>query len=447
MNIMQFFRILWARRAIIITAVAACLTAAILVIKIVPPRYEASSRLMLDIVRPDPVTGEIMSSQFARAYVKTQVELIQDYRVAGKVVDSFGWTGSPELAAAYRAAGASVDFRRWLAQRVIDRTDAGLIEGSNILEIRYTGDNPQTSARIADAIRQAYSDQTRAFKQQTAARNAAWFNRQTEQLRTRLLAAEQRKAAFERENNIVLNDDASDAESQRLSSIASAGAAAPMMTATPAMPVATSPSQLQLTQLDAAIATASQTLGPNHPELQNMQRQREVLAAAASREMAAARSAGGGAVMSGPSIGAQFSAQQSRVLAQRGLVAEARQLLVDVTVLREQLARTAARASDLDQESQSTETGLTFLGSAVAPQSPSFPKIPLLVFGALGLGLGLGIMVALLAELLNRRVRGVEDLGLPGVPVLGVMAPPLQRQRRSLLSYLPRRLQPGGAAT
>lgn len=447
MNIMQFLRILWARRAIIITSVAAALTAAILVIKIVPPRYEASSRLMLDIVRPDPVTGEMMSSQFARAYVKTQVELIQDYRVAGKVVDNFGWTGSPELAAAYRASGATVDFRRWLAQRVIDRTDAGLIEGSNILEIRYTGDNPQTSARIADAIRQAYADQTRAFKQQTAARNATWFNRQTEQLRNRLRAAEQRKAEFERANNIVLNDDASDAESQRLASIASAGATPPMMSTTPAAPIATSPSQMQLTQLDAAIATASQTLGPNHPEFQTMLRQRDVLAAAAAREMAAARAAGGGTVMSGPSIGAQFSAQQSRVLAQRGLVAEARQLLVDVNVLREQLNRTASRASDLEQESQSTETGLTFLGSAVAPQSPSFPKVPLLIAGALGLGFGLGILVALLAELLNRRIRGVEDLAMPGVPVLGVMAPPLHRQRRSLLSYLPRRLQFGSAAT
>ena len=58
--------------------------------------------------------------------------------------------------------------------------------------------------------------------------------------------------------------------------------------------------------------------------------------------------------------------------AQRGKVAEARQLMVNVRVAREELERTATRASQLDQQAQSDETGLTFLGNAVAPQTASF---------------------------------------------------------------------------
>lgn len=438
MSVQQFFRILWARRAITVTSLIACLIGALLVIQLVPSRYEASSRLILDIVRPDPVSGEALSSSFARAYVKTQTELIKDYRVAGRVVDAFGWTGSPELTAQYRASGSDLPLHRWLAQRVIDRTDAKLIDASNIMEITYTGEQPETTARIADQLRQAYSDQTMLFKQQAARRNADWFKQQTEKLKKEVADAEASKAAFEQANNIVLQDNDTDAESARLAALASTAPAPPTMTAPIAAPVA-SPSQTQLAQIDATIATASQTLGPNHPDLIAMRQQRAVVAANASREMAAARAAAGsGGRMTGPSIGAMFNAQQQKVLAQRGKVAEARQLMVNVRVAREELERTATRASQLDQQAESDETGLTFLGSAVAPQSPSFPKkIPLLA-GAIALGLAFGVLTSLIIELLFRRVRAIDDIYIEGVPVLGMMAGSLPAPKSKLTRLLPK---------
>ena len=439
MGIAQFFRILWARRALIVIAVLACLVAAVAVIKLVPPRYTANSRLMLEIVKPDPVTGEVLSSQYARAYVTTQIELIKDYRVAGRVVDSFNWTASPKLAEVYResAAARDVDFRRWLAQRVIDRTNVQLISGSNILEISYTDDQPDTAAKVADAIREAYDQETRLFRQQTALRNAGWFSNQTEKLRAELKIAEEKKTAFERENGVVLQDDNEDSESARLKALAGVqpmpSIAAPAVAAAPI----SSPSQAQLAQVDAAINTASQTLGANHPQMVALRQQRQAVAQAAAQEMAAARAASRvSSVSSGPSVGAMFSAQQAKVLAQRGKVNEARQLALDVNVLREQLQSTASRQVELEQEAQSTETGLSYLGSAVAPQSPSFPKIPLLLAGSIALGLGIGVLVSLLVELLNRKVRTYEDLQFDGVPLLGIVTLGEPERKKSLWSRL-----------
>ena len=439
MGIAQFFRILWARRALIVIAVLACLVAAVAVIKLVPPRYTANSRLMLEIVKPDPVTGEVLSSQYARAYVTTQIELIKDYRVAGRVVDSFNWTASPKLAEVYResAAARDVDFRRWLAQRVIDRTNVQLISGSNILEISYTDDQPDTAAKVADAIREAYDQETRLFRQQTALRNAGWFSNQTEKLRAELKIAEEKKTAFERENGVVLQDDNEDSESARLKALAGVqpmpSIAAPAVAAAPI----SSPSQAQLAQIDAAINTASQTLGANHPQMVALRQQRQAVAQAATQEMAAARAASRvSSVSSGPSVGAMFSAQQAKVLAQRGKVNEARQLALDVNVLREQLQSTASRQVELEQEAQSTETGLSYLGSAVAPQSPSFPKIPLLLAGSIALGLGIGVLVSLLVELLNRKVRTYEDLQFDGVPLLGIVTLGEPERKKSLWARL-----------
>src|SRR3546814_2304793 len=90
MSIGQFFAILWARRAFVFVTTAAALLGAAFVVLLLPPRYEAKSRVMLNFIKPDPVTGEVISSSFARTYTKTQTELIRDYRVAGQVVDKLG---------------------------------------------------------------------------------------------------------------------------------------------------------------------------------------------------------------------------------------------------------------------------------------------------------------------------------------------------------------------
>lgn len=424
MNFNQFFRVLWARRIIVIAVTLACFVAAFAVAKILPARYEAKSRVMLDVVKPDPVTGEVIASQFARAYTRTQVELIRDYSVAGKVVDAFGWEQSPQLLAQYqsRPREDTMDFRRWLAQRVIDSTNVALLEGSNILEITYTSTSPENARRIADTLRQAYIDQTIAFRRETAARNAVWFREQAGEVRADLAAAENRKITFERENGVILQDDNRGTEESRLAALAMTTptqqvSAAAMAASQPP------PSAGQLAQVEAAIASASRTLGPNHPDILALNQQRGVLASAVARETAAARQAvapAGGPI--GPSVGQLYTQQQARVLAERGKVNEAQRLATDVAVLREQFAKTMGRSAELDQVAASNEAGMTVLGNAVAPSSPTFPNMPLIVFGSLGFGFALGVLMALLVELLSRRVRGVEDLEITGVPVIGVMS-------------------------
>lgn len=444
MSIYNFLRILWVRRNLILLAGISALVAAMLVINIVPPRYTATSRLMLEIMKPDPVTGQAMSSQFARAFVATQVELIKDYRVAGRVVDNFNWTSSPALAAAYQNSEPTgeMDFRRWLADRIIEGTEVELVPGSNILEISYTSDLPETAAKVADALRDAYEQETRLQRQLGAQRSAEWFVDQTSKLRAELAKAEERKTTFERANGVIVQDDMEDSESARLRALSTMQDTPTMPAMAPAIPVI-APSQAQLQQIDIAIQSAMSTLGPNHPRIVALRQQRAATAQLVQSELSAARAAasrpsGGG----GPSVASLYSQQAAKVLAQRGKVGEARQLAVDVNVLREQVQNTAKRAAQLQQESQSTETGLSFLGSATAPRSPSFPNIPLITLGSILLGFAVGVGLAVLIELLNRKVRGPSDLSAIGIPMLGMvnLAPPqakvplLQRATR-LLPY------------
>ena len=120
---------------------------------------------------------------------------------------------------------------------------------------------------------------------------------------------------------------------------------------------------------------------------------------------------------SGPPTGAivakiqsAFENQKSRVVGQRDKVDKITQMTRDIDVKRDQYLKAAQRTADLRLQSTTAESGVSLLGEATVPDKPSYPKIPLIMFGALGFGLALGIGLSLLVEMLGRRVRSDEDL-------------------------------------
>jgi uncharacterized protein involved in exopolysaccharide biosynthesis len=393
----------------------------------IPKRYEARTRLVVDLFKADPVTGEALPPKTLETLLAAQVELIRDPRVTRRVADQFGWTRSPALHAKYEAArraGARVSLREWLAADVSRNTRATLIRNSPIIEIVYETTMPETARRGADAVREAFLAEALDSKRRDAAQNAAWFGQQAAELKNRLVQAEQRKTAFERANHIVLQDDNVDAESSRLQALASS-ASVPMAVMTAPM---TAPSAAQLALVDAQLAAARRTLGVNHPEIIALQQQRAALASAVNRELASARAA------SRPVTGgstAAFGAQSRKVLEQRGLVDEARRLAGDVAVLRGQVAKTTQRAADFELQAQATEAGFRKLGGAATPRSPVTPQRWLLMLGGLIGGAVIGAIATVLLEVVARRVRGPEDLQIEGLPLIGMLEPVVGRKRRA----------------
>lgn len=418
MSFEQFFRVLWGRRGLILASLAGLVLVGLLAIVLIPQKYESKSRVMLDVVKPDPVTGQVLNNSFARIFFGTQAQLVKDYRVTGRVVDVLGWQQDPARVAAYqgRPSSDTRDMRRYLADQIAEATDPKVIEGSNILEITYTAGDAEGARRGADALRDAYIEESLELKQEKARQSAEWFDGQAGKIRDQLAAAESRKTKFERENNIVLQDGDTDTDTARLRalSVAGLGGSAGVVTPPP------SQSTLQLAQVDAQIAQASELLGPNHPELQALKRQRAAIAQNAEKERSAALAAARAAA--GPSIAGEVAAQRQRVIGQRDKLEALQRLNADVQVLRDQYVKTAARGADLRQEADSTDTNVTLLGNAVTPDDPVSPKVWLILIGSVVGGLVLGVGGALLLELMNRRVRSVDDLRVSGVPVVVVLS-------------------------
>src|SRR3546814_7887483 len=139
----------------------------------------------------------------------TRTYTLFPYTTLFRSVDKLGLAGNPELQAEFAELPVErrTDFRRWLAGSIIAHTDAELVPGTNILEISYRSAEPEIARIVADALRDAYVDSNLSARREEARRNAEWFEGQAAEARAKLAEAEKTKAAFEKANNIILQQD------------------------------------------------------------------------------------------------------------------------------------------------------------------------------------------------------------------------------------------------
>jgi uncharacterized protein involved in exopolysaccharide biosynthesis len=432
MSPIQFLRILIARRLIILVTLVTCMVVAIGVAAVLPERYPAKARVLLDLIKPDPVTGQMISGGFARGYVKTQIELIQDYKVAGDVVDKLGWANNPQVVAQWQSETGGVgDLRRWGAQRIINATEVSVVEGSNILEITYTSPDPDTSKAIVSLLRESYIDGSLRFRTDSAGRTADWYREQAEKARTALASAEAAKSKFVQDNGIVMSAGGAEAESAKLAGLqaalvtlqGNAGAAQFSPVTSPVLDQL----KLQVTTLNDQIEQAAEKLGTQHPTYKALEARLKLVQKQLAQEAVSARQAS--AAVSGSSrqsidaLRAEYEAQKAKVLGMQDKLDQLAQLQREIDQRRAAYEKAAARTADLRLESNVSESGLVVMGDAIGGTTPSFPNWPQIVGLSFAFGLVLGIVLAVLTELMGRRIRGAEDLGFASkAPVMAIIA-------------------------
>jgi succinoglycan biosynthesis transport protein ExoP len=440
MSIIQFVRILWAYRWLVILTTVATTIGAVVAVLVIPPSYTAKTRLMLNTLKPDPVTGEVLPTMAARTFVATQVELIKDIGVAGRAVDAVGWLADAGAISRYSAqSSADSDLRRSMAQRVVDRTQVDVVTGTNILEIGFRAASANDARLMANALRDGYIEATLDGRRREASRNADWYIQQVEKERGLLDKANTEKNNYERQNGIVMQDDNVDVDTARLRALSGAGALGGAVAAPSVVPQS-SQAAIQLAQLDAKIAEAGKTLGPNHPAMVQYKAERATLAQVVANDQAAARASSSSASQAmRESAGAMtraVSEQTSKVIANREKIEHLNQLQAEVNLHRVQMDKALARAGELRQQAAVADAGVSVLSEAITPKDPSFPNKPLIFGGGIFLGAGFGLLMSLILELLRRRIRGFEDLQYAvDAPLLAVIATQPDKPKKSRFGF------------
>jgi chain length determinant protein EpsF len=443
MSFQQFLLILRARLWVIVITLLVVVGTAVGVSLVLPKQYTAQTSLVVDAKSADPLLGGMLPAQMIPGYMATQVDIINSDRVAQRVVTNLKMTDSPAIQEDWRAeTDGEGSITVWLAQLMKKNLDVMPSRESNVIAIAFEGADPKFSAVVANAWAQAYIDVSLELKVEPARQYAQWFDSQNATLRADLEAAQKRLSEFQQSRGIVATDERLDVESARLAELSS------QLSVIQAQRVDSTSRQAQSRNADTLPDVMQNSLiqslkadlarqqgmreqmagrfGANHPELARVDADiaslTERIAAETQRVVRALGTATRVDAQREAEILAALEAQKKKVL---DLKAERDQISVlarDVENAQRAYDLVTQRLAQTNLESQTQQTNVVVLTPAVPPIKPSSPRLVLNTALAIFLGLLLGLGAALMLELMDPRVRGVEDLAqIDGVPMLGIV--------------------------
>lgn len=421
----MFFRylldVLLARWRIVLIATLSALAGGTVIAFTAPPRYQATARVELGYIKPNPVTGAFLSSRMVDSYLASQMRVVRDYQVAVPAADALGLLDDPNLQSAFAALpeAATSDFSQWVARQIIASTAVRPVQDSNILEIIYVTSTPEQAREVVDAIRAAYVRSDLDIRRAGARAAVEGLTAEAAVQTQAIERLEVAKAAVQQRTGVLPF-----VEERRLADLVTT--TAPTMVYAGEAP----PSAPALAAAELRFTNAAQTLGPSHPALVALRISRDRLRSQVEQEKAFAASMGN-------ATGAVSRARESVIDAQREKVLGQRQTHVELRLIQEQIDRRRETLNEISTQIGSMrlltslhDAGLTPMGDAEANPVPVFPNHWLILGGSTVLGGAIGVLLALFAELLARSVRNTRDLEASvGAPVLGVV-PSLVGPRR-----------------
>ncbi|HEY9099603.1 MAG TPA: chain length determinant protein EpsF [Thiobacillus sp.] len=459
MNFLQFLLILKAHKKLILLTLILSIALVSSVSLMLPKTYSATASLVVNIRGADPVTGQTMQSQLVSGYLVSQVDVISSQFVALKVVDDLKLEQETAFQQQFkREVQAPISMRDWLANTLLANLEVRPSSGSNVLYITYKSKRPHTAARLANAFVQAYIQTNLELKTQPARQTAVWYNLQLAELRDKLESGQKRLTDFQQTKGIVSLDDKLDTEAARLAELSSQLVAAQGQTyenlsiqdnaSSASNSVMNNPViqaiKGELIRSEAKLSQLAQRVGSNHPEYARAKAETNSLRSKLESEIQSARQN----IRSNLQVSRQHEQELRTALATQKARVLALNANRDVATVLEREVESAQRIYDqaLERSSQTQlaghagQTEISVLSLAVIPLIPSSPNVQLNLALSILLGTLLGMGLALLLELMNRRVRSAYDvLTELELPVLGVLTA-AGKQRYSILGRL--NLQP-----
>lgn len=430
MTLYQFLLILRARYKVMLFALVCTVAIVVSISLLIPKQYTATAAVVIDLKSPDMVSGLILQGMLAPAYMTTQVDIINSDRVA---------KGAAKLLGIDRNAGAFTGLEVQKLQKGLDVKPA---RESNLININFTGDDPDFAAAAANAFAQAYINVNVDLRVTPARQNATFFDEQAKAARDKLEGAQLALTRYQQKNGITANDERLDFEIAKLNETSSQltevqGQTTDSQSKRKSGKADTVAEVMQsslindlkadIARLEAKLNEGSVNLGKNHPQTLRSEAELTTLKAQLESETRKITSS----IETTYQVSKQREQQlQSAVGAQKTRVLALNRQRDELNVLRGDLESAmkafelvSQRASQTTIESRTSQTNITMLNLATAPQDPSKPRVMFNTLISVFLGLLLGTALALVLELVNRRVRSGRDLAEAlDLPVLGTIA-------------------------
>ncbi|MCO5978875.1 chain length determinant protein EpsF [Ideonella oryzae] len=446
MSFSQFISILRARWRLSLLVLTVTVLATIVVSLNLPKRYTATASVVVE-VKPDPISGAVYGGMMNPSIMATQADIITSDRVARQVAKSLKLAQNPEIVSQWRdSTKGKGSMDDWLAGLLKRQLEIQPSRESNVITINYQAADPIFAAAVANAFVQAYIDTTIDLRVEPARQYSGFFNQRAQAAREKLESSQTRLSEYQRERGIVGGDERLDIETQRLNELSSqlvllqslaaessSRSAQAAKSADRMSEALTDPAvgslKVELNRAEANLQDLNTRLGPNNPQVIQA---RASIAELRSRLETETRRAVGSATVNANVNAARVAEVKSALEAQRTKVLKMKESRDEMSVLQRDVDNAqqaydaiVGRMNQSSLESQTQQSNVNVLSSAVPPLTQSSPRLGLNIALALVLGTMLAVASAIVRELMDRRVRGPEDLvAALGLPIVGVMPRP-----------------------
>ena len=422
--------VLWRRKSLILAVIVLCCLSGLAYIAITPPRYLASTAMLIDprlgkSVGADPVQPGFIADTSA---IDSQVKLFTSQTVLARVAKMEDLKGDPEFNGSQRSLWQRLLHPNLALNDAVDLTaleDAITIkrpERTYVVQIDVLARDPKRAAGIANAITQAYIGDQVTSRVGAAKDDTTFVKERLDKLSSEIRGAENTAEAFKIKNNIVdtsglrsneqqvsdltkslaeARSRASDAKARlkQVQSMARSGHLDGLNEAVKSMTI----ERLRQVQADTEqnAAKLAETLGPNHPAMLEAKAQQGRIAKSIRDELRRIEMAAEGDYRAAAGhekqiLGDVERLKQESAAINRSLV-PLEQMERNVQVLRASFNRFAQINDNLAQQEADSPPGRV-IAVARPPVSPASPKKTVVGLVSLSSGLFFGLALALLTE-------------------------------------------------
>ncbi len=463
---MQLWRRRWTFTAVFLTT----LSAALLMLKILPIQYSATGSIIVAEQEPSIGSPSVAWAQKLGdpADLESQLLLLRSPRMLRLAMAQPGVAeaaqaecqgAAPALSLAFiTGAGRSCANLRAGSAELLDwittRYGVGAVGRSRVISVTYVSQSPDVARIFSNALIIVFLADQREVTAQSREDAAKWLWQEVAQLDQSLRSDEAQIQAFRRNNDLV-RGQAAPISSERLSSLslqlsaaeaARADAAARVQELGRAGPIdppgnprrvrsdaadtraaldnlAIANIKQQLASVVAQVASAAQTLGPKHPTLLALRQQeaglRGQLRAEADSIGISARRTLAAATTQVETLNAEQERLKRVVTSATDKEAVLATMVRGAEIKRGQYETLYKRASELETERRVLTGSTRLVSLAELPTRPFFPKRgPFLAAGLTLAGI-LATLAAILRDRTDRRIRAAARIeALTHIPVL-----------------------------
>jgi uncharacterized protein involved in exopolysaccharide biosynthesis len=378
MNLSQLMLILKARyKMILLVAVITLLTASIVSL-LFPKSYKAATTVILNYKGVDPVTGMAMPAQLMPGYMATQVDIIQSKNVTLDVIKRLHLAEVKSLQEQFSKAtkGKQADINEWLADLLQQKLSILPSKESSVISIGYKGVDPVFAATMANAFAESYINLSLKLKIDPAV-----------------------KASRRNDASKNMSDSPDVVQSPIIQNL-----------------------RMNLSTAESKLAEMGQRYSKNHPMYIASEAEVNKLRSQLNTEIdRTVVSLSNSASINSQRLGDlkfQLEKQKQKVLELNRSRSDLSILEKEVQIAQNALESVNNRFSQTALEGQSNQGDISVLETAVPPLEPSNPSLLLIAPFSLVIGALLGCLLAIIAEMLDRKVRGKDDiLTLGEIPV------------------------------